>query len=104
MTLRTEAAEAQNVAIVVRHAELIPEAVQTALHFRSAAHAISLYLLAPAVENLTLEDGPLGEHLSALASHCCCNHRPTVERLGFTYANLAEMAGGLEAAQWVLTY
>jgi hypothetical protein len=101
---RTEVARTKNVAIVVRHADLMPEAMQTALQFRSAAHAVSLYLLEPAVAGLNLDTGPLGEQLRGLVSCCCCNHQPTVERLGLTYSDAATMAQGLAAANWVLTY
>ena len=101
---RTEGAQTKSVAIVVRHADLMPEAMQTALHFRSAAHAVSVYLLEPAVAGLDLDTGPLGDQLSGLVSCCCCNHQPTVERLGLTYSDFAAMAEGLEAAHWVLTY
>jgi hypothetical protein len=104
MPLRTDTVQAKRIALVVRHAELMPEAMQTAIQFRSAAHAVSLYLLAPAVEDLDFEDTPVLTQLSALASCCCCNHRPTARRLGLSYSDFAEMAKGLEAAHWVLTY
>ena len=101
---RTDAGQAKRIAIVVRHADLIPEAVQTALQFRSTAHDVAIYLLEPAVADLVFDEGPLDQHISALATHCCCNHQPTAERLGVTYASFAAMAEGLAASHWVLTY
>ena len=104
MTPKTQTAQGPAVALVVRHAELLPEAVRTALQFRAAAQAVSLYLLEPAAAALGVEDEHTNEALKAMAASCCCNHRPTVERLKLTYICVADIARGIDAAEWVLTF
>ncbi len=104
MTPKTKIAHGPAVALVVRHAELLPEAVRTALQFRMAAQAVSLYLLEPAASALEAEEERTLRALKAMAASCCCNHRPTVERLDLTYSGIADMAKGLDAAKWVLTF
>lgn len=104
MTPKAQTAHGPAVALVVRHAELLPEAVRTALQFRAAAQAVSLYLLEPVASALDAEDERTIGALKAMAASCCCNHRPTAERLNLTYSGMADMAKGLDAAEWVLTF
>ena len=101
---KSQAARGTAVALVVRHAELLPEAVRTALQFRAAAQPVSLFLLEPAATALRAEDEDTLEALKAMAACCYCDHPPTVTRLGLTYSNVAAMATGLDAAAWVLTF
>jgi hypothetical protein len=99
-----QAARGPAIALIVRHAELLSEAVQTALQFRAAAQAVSLYLLEPAATALGAEDERSLAALKAMAADCRCNHRPTVARLDLTYSDVADIARGLDAAGWVLTF
>jgi hypothetical protein len=99
-----KAACEQTLAVVVRHAELLADAIQTAMKFRTAALAVSLYLLEPAVTDLEREDHPILGELKRLAAPCYCNHRPTAKKLGIPYTSVAGIASGLDAAQWVLTF
>lgn len=99
-----QAAHGPAIAFVVCHAELLSEAVRTALQFRAAAQAVSLYLLEPAATALGAEEERSLVALKTMAADCCCNHRPTVTRLGLTYSGVADIARGLDAAEWVLTF
>jgi hypothetical protein len=98
------AASRKPVVLVVRHAELLAEALQIALQFRNAALAVSLCLLEPAVKDLDIEAGLFRNDLKTLAAPCFCNHGPTAQRLGIGYSSIADIAALLDAAHWVLTF
>lgn len=104
MAPKPQTAHGPAVALVVRHVELLPEAVRTALQFRAAAQAVALYLLEPAASALKAEDERTLRALKSMAAYCRCNHQPTVERLDLTYSDVADIAKGLDAAGWVLTF
>jgi hypothetical protein len=103
-TPTAKAACRKPVVLVVRHAELLAEALQIALQFRSAALAVSLCLLEPAVKDLGDGTDLIVSDLKTLATPCFCNHGPTAVRLGISYSSIADIAALLDAAHWVLTF
>lgn len=98
------AAHGATLALVVGHADLLPDTVRIAQQFRATGQAVWLFLLAPAAEALNTDGTAAIEKLQVMSAGCYCNHRPTAKRLGLTFADVAAMATGIDAAEWVLTF